>query len=326
MVSCGVSHHVHLEHAALKVLRTLGLSAVTAAAMLVWSTHAARADDLAVSWNAPLGCPDREAMREGLAQRLGRTVTFGEDAALQFSGTITARDGGYALELQIRSPTSAQERQLRARSCNELARASLVIAALLLGAGPDATPAAPSGGSASQSRSTSERTWFLVASAGVTGDLGSLATFNLGPRLGFGLGLHATRLEVAALYLPPRELHGLGPNGSAAASLQLMAANLGVCQDFLGGPSLGPCLHVEAGELRGRGLQLASVRSSSATWLVVLAGARAAFRLFDAIYWTIEMDAGLLCFRANLAIRGAGTVHREPALIGRFSTGLEARF
>lgn len=284
-----------------------------------------RADDLAVRWSAPPNCPDRESLRSGLSQRLGRPVTFGPSAPLQLSATITPQAGGYALELETRSEHGAEERHLQARSCNELARASLVIAALLLGAdtGPTET-AAPSG--ALPNPMPTPRVWSFFVRAGLVGDLGTLTSISFGPSLGLGIAVHSTRFELAGLYLPPRELNAPGLSAPASASLRLAAASIGACQEFFAGPTLAPCLRFEAGQLLGQGEHLESTLTTRSAWLAVLLGARAGIRLFDVLYWSIEVAAGLPWIRPTFAIHGVGTVHEVPALIGRLETSLEARF
>jgi hypothetical protein len=286
-----------------------------------------RADDLTVHWSAPPNCPDRESLRLGLSQRLGRPVSFGPAAALQLSATITPRPGGYALELQTRSANNSEERHLQARSCTELARASLMIAALLLGADPGpAELAAVSGSATAKPTRSAPRTWSFFVRAGLVGDLGTLAGVSFGPSLGVGIAVHSTRFELAGLYLPPQQLSAPGLSAPASASLRLAAGSIGACQEFFTGPTLAPCLRFEAGQLRGQGEHLESTLITRSAWLAVLLGARAGIRLFDFLQWSIELAAGLPWIRPTFAIHGVGPVHEVPAVFGRLETNLEARF
>jgi hypothetical protein len=316
------------RHAVAWAARPTGKLAVVANIVIAAALSAApcvRAADLDVAWSAPANCPDRESMREGLARRLGRPVSFGPDAPLQLSATITAQQGGYALELQTRSPASSDERHLQARSCNELVRASLVIAALLLGEGPSPPePAAISGTGAGPAQTPAAFGWF--ARAGLVGDFGSLTGLSLGPSLGIGLALHSTRVELAGVYLPAKDLHAPGSSGSTVATLRLAAASLGACQEFFRGPTLAPCVRVEAGQLHGQGQHLESTLTTNSTWLVFLLGARASMKLFAPLYGSIELAGGVPWNRPTFAIRGVGVVHEVPALIGRCELSLEARF
>jgi hypothetical protein len=144
--------------------------------------------------------------------------------------------------------------------------------------------------------------------------------------LGLGIAVHSTRFELAGLYLPPRELNVPGLSAPASASLRLAAASIGACQEFFAGPTLAPCLRFEAGELLGQGEHLESTLTTRSAWLAVVLGARAGVRLFDVLYWSLEIAAGLPWIRPTFAIRGVGPVHEVPALIGRLETSLEARF
>lgn len=109
------------------------------------SNAVARAHDLDVQWDVPArDCPDREQLRAGLAERLGRPLSFGPDARLRLRARIVARDGGYQLQLATRSDQTSDERTLNARTCNELLRASVLIAALSFGQRPlELEPPAP---------------------------------------------------------------------------------------------------------------------------------------------------------------------------------------
>src|SRR5262249_27775024 len=146
--------------------------AATVLTALLFSTRAVHASDVDLSWQAPAGCPDRDSLRDGLTRRLGRPIRLGGDAPVQLSGGITAVGHGYALELRTRRGEVSDRRQLQARSCNELARASLLVLSLLLveerPAGPDPARAAEPRGS-DDAASPRPR---LSARAGAVFDLG----------------------------------------------------------------------------------------------------------------------------------------------------------
>jgi len=278
----------------------------------------ASASDLEVSWNAPRGCLDRDALRQGLSRRVGREVAFGSDAQLGLSGTLVPRGAGYELDLETVSPAGTERRTLQARTCSELARATLLIAALLLSDAPDA-PAAPE-----LAVEPSKRTWFVFARAGVIGDLGSLASVSVGPGLGVGLGVDRTLIELGGLLLPSQELRA-NALARVPGTLRLMAANASVCHEFFDGPRLAPCLHFEAGSLRGRGRELANTSEASATWLSAGLGARARVRLFDELYGVADVQAGVPLVRPRFGVHGVGPVHEVPPLIGRLELSLEGR-
>ena len=222
----------------------------------------ARASDLDLRWQAPADCSDREHLREALSRKLGREVTLGSDAPLSVSGSIAAESGGYELELETRSPQGSEERRLQARSCGELVRASLLIAALLLSEGPGWSESTP------PADDTGPRDWFGYVRVRAIGDIGTLTPFSLGPGASIGLGLHRTRIELGGLWLPPRKVSVEGqPN--ASGTLQLVTGNAAVCQEFFDGPTLAPCLQFEVGQISGRGSGkgLAADYDASTLWV-----------------------------------------------------------
>ncbi len=289
---------------------------VVSALAVLCAASSALASDLDVSWTAPRDCPDRESLREGLSRRVGREVGFGADAALGVSGTIVAQGSGYELDLETRSAEGSERRTLQARSCSELARASLLIAALLLTEAPDRPAAsdADSGG----------RGWFLFARARAVGDLGSLAAASLGPGIGVGIGFGATQLELGGIWLPSQNL-AAAVDGQAPGSLQLTAASASACYEFFRGPTFGPCVQLELGRLSGRGLNLATTTAVSTTWLVGSVGARVGVRLFESLYGYADLRAGMPWMRPRFGVHGLGAVHEVPALIGRLEVSLEGR-
>ena len=281
----------------------------------------ASASDLDVTWTAPRDCPDREGLRQGLSRRLGREVVFGSDAPVGVSGSIVAQGSGYELELETRSHAGSERRTLQARSCSELARASLLIAALLLSDAPDDLRRAPL---ARKDAAPSERVWFLFARARVIGDLGSLESASVGPGLGLGFGIDRTLVEIGGLLLPSQALTATGLD-RAPASLQLMAASAGLCHAFGGGPTLAPCLHFEAGRLTARGRELAGAVEAGATWLSAAAGVRASVRLFQDWYCVADLRVGAPLGRPRFGVRGIGEVYAVPPVIGRLELSFEGR-
>jgi len=286
----------------------------------------ASASDIALSWSAPHDCPDRERVGQGLSTRLGRPVRVGDDADLAMHGVIAAQGGGYELTLETRSSAGSERRVLRARSCAELTRASLLIGALLLsahgGMGRDAP--APHHEPVAPEAAPSERGWYLAVRARSVGDLGTLAPVSVGPGLALGVGIAATYIELGAVWLPARELGGSGTT-SPVGQLQLTAASVAGCQELLREVRLGPCLQLEGGRLSGRGEALASRAQASSAWWVAALGVRAGARLWGPIYGFAYAWAGLPLIQPQFAVHGLGVVHEVPALLGRFELSLEGR-
>lgn len=96
--------------------------ALTLLAIAVAATPAA-AD---VAWEAPPGCPDADAFRAAVVERLGRELRAGEvDARL----VVSRRGARHAVVIT----TAEGERELEAASCAELAESAAVILAMTIG-------------------------------------------------------------------------------------------------------------------------------------------------------------------------------------------------
>jgi hypothetical protein len=304
------------------------IAAFTLPALLLWASSA-RASDLALEWSAPRGCPSRDGIRDGLTTRLGREVTLSTDAAVELQGTVVALGGGYSLELRTHSAHGSERRELRARSCNELARASILVAALLL------MDDAAANTTRSQARVTddlagpeSARAAFSAyARTWLRGDLGSLPAAAWGPGLALGIALNRTQLELGGTYLPAQSMRAVG-RAQSVGSMQLMAAHASACQVLIAAPELAPCLRAEVGRLQARGENLAQTASVSRLWLLGAVGLRLGFELSRGLFWQTEVAAGMPLERVRLAVRNLelNEVRRTPAVIGRLETGLVLSF
>jgi len=282
----------------------------------------AHASDLAVEWDVPAQvCPQREELQSGLSRRLQREVRFGDDAPLQLSGRVQREGAGYGLTLRTGSRSGMEERRLYARTCNELARASVLIASLMFTQNPqpgprDETSARPA---------HSERARNVYARAQLAIDLGTLPGLGFGPSLMLGVQLGRFAVELGGFALLPRTATG---SEQSAATLQLTAAAASGCMTLLHTRrvALAPCLHVEAGSLRAEARPVLEPRPSSQLWLSLGLGVRAGVELADWLVFFSELGGALPWDRSQFVVGGQGEVHRIPGLIGRFTTGLESRF
>ena len=294
------------------------------ALVLLWSALCARsahASDLTVEWDVPPRvCPDREELRSGLSRRLQREVSFGEDARLQLSGRVIAEGSGYSLALRTRSADAVEERSLRARTCNELAQASVLIASLMFARQLQPNRRADSGAARSTPGAVD-----LYARAQLALDLGTLPGIGFGPSLMLGVQLGRLSLELGGFALLPRTAQSAQ---QSETSLQLTAAAAAGCLTLLHSHAvtLAPCLHVEAGALHAEARQVRDPRPSTQLWLSLGLGVRARVELAQWLYWYSELGGALPWDRAQFVIGELGEVHRVPILVGRLTTGLGSRF
>ncbi|MEY4578277.1 MAG: hypothetical protein RL701_2980, partial [Pseudomonadota bacterium] len=295
----------------------------TAAALIVVlgvsRTASAGASDVELLWSAPQSCPGRAQLQQSLSRRVGRELAVGADAALVVDGRIVVHEQGYELSLHTQSPAGTEQRTLRAKSCAELAQASVLIAALLISPEPELT-AAPALKLARPEGNP--RAWRVGLRVRAVGDLGSLAAVRVGPGVGVGIVWGATHMELGALLLPTQATHLAGPPATQT-ELQLMAASAGLCRELLHHWTLAPCAYVEAGRLLARGPQLATPGAVGSPWLVTALALRAGLRLFEAVYVHAEGSLGVPWLRPRFAVHGAGVVHDVPVLIGRLELSLE---
>lgn len=279
-----------------------------------------RASDVDLTWVAPTrDCPDREQFRSGLATRLGREISVGADARIHVDAKIVPSSVGYGLTLRTQSEHGSQKRLLNARSCNELARAGVLIVALLF-------PERAGVVSANDEEAASDRRAGLQPRARVEWvvDLGALPLPAFGAGLTVGLGLGAASFELGGFALLPRA--GRVPNrAQPVAELQLVAAVAGACFEVVRRPGIAPCLALELGEVRGSGRGLANISNRSALWLMPSAGVRAWLELGRALQWSLGVAAGLPWDRSVFTVRDLGPVHEVPAVVARVATGLELR-
>ena len=282
----------------------------------VWWVASARASDVDLSWRAPAhGCPEHEDLLSGLAQRLEHPVTNGPDAAVHVTADVLQQEAGYVLSLRIDSKQGTEQRNLRAVGCNELAQATVLIAALFVA---DRSSLQPSAAALPEGRA---RKWYVRAQ--LIGDLGTFPAASLGPSVMVGLALADLRIELGGAHMFDQALQIAGRQ---VGYVQLTTAAAAACYGLLRRPYLAPCLVGELGRLAARGDNLAERQDRALLWAMGGASARASVELFDWLRWHAEVAAGFPWDRAQFGVAELGAAHRVASLIGRLSTGLEGSF
>jgi len=159
-------------------------------------------------------------------------------------------------------------------------------------------------------------------------DLGVLPKLAAGPALLIGVRLQRTALELGIAYLPTQSLSADGRDGSVG-QLRFLAGSIGACYAALkvGRLELGPCARVEYGRIWGRGQNLdEDTYSGGASWLALLAGARASLQLSELLSVGLELGAGVPLLEPSFSVSGLGEVHATESVVGRLSAGAELRF
>jgi hypothetical protein len=310
---------------------------------------------LALTWNAPAGCPSADNVQARISGLLGGDASAARVADVRASGQVERVDGGFRLLLSMGIAGAPSSRVIEARTCDELAGAAAIAIALLARStlndpsatsGEEPPPTSPSDSAPKSPPTPSPEPTAPAASDSATptsgpdapaGGLhavldvpiglagwGSLPSTALG--LGAGLGLRWKALRVVAwgeLWAPQNsEVAGF----TAHYALQSARAEACLVQSWHG-VELGPCLGSAVQRLKGDGVgsDVFSPSSSSTLWFSGLAGifvslptpGFATLRLFG------EASVLVSPVRPRFVIDQFGPAH-EPALAApRVSLGCE---
>jgi hypothetical protein len=242
---------------------------------------------------------------------------------------VTREAAGYVLSLRVDSKQGTEQRSLRAVGCNELAQATVLIAALFITSpltehtdGAVALPltAASSGAAAS---TQAGRAWYVRAQ--LVGDLGTFPAATLGPGFMVGLALGDMRVELGGTHVFSQTLRIAGSD-AAVGRLQLTTAAAAACFGLLRRPFVAPCLIGELGRLAASGDSLRERQDRTLLWAMAGASARASLEVLGWLRWQAEVGGGLPWDHAQFGVHELGSVHRISSLIVRLSTGLEGVF
>jgi hypothetical protein len=88
------------------------------------------AEAVALTWDAPAGCPDAAAVRRSLAGYLGEGPSVEAGAAVRAEARVTRRGGAYELVLRTATASGTTSRETTATDCAVLVDATAVIVAI----------------------------------------------------------------------------------------------------------------------------------------------------------------------------------------------------
>lgn len=308
-----------------------------------------------VQWEAPASCPNRATVVESLEHRLK-----GARGLVRVQGVLSRSDsGGFALSLTTEVDGRTAVRVLRANDCAVLTEAGVLVAAMTLDPiavasslkqsetvvaeevvpVPPLTPAprlpapartarTPVGpAEAEESAPTTPKlgpTLFRVSLEGGF-DAGATSGLSAMGGLGLGLGWHALELEATAGVVAPRTVRTA--EGAVRVDLIVGSVRAGVRlrprwerMEVLVGVGL------EAGAMRGRGLDVGAARSVPRPWVAPLMHAGARLWLLPWLAVRLRGEAAVAVERPAFILRGPGppvTLYRPPAATPRVVLGLE---
>ena len=308
----------------------------------------ARAADL--DWDAPAGCPDRDALRWRIEEALGTTLAHA--APLHFSAKVEKKSvERWLVELDVTSDSSeteAQHRELEAPSCDELVQAVSVAVALALGADrvepqaptpesksappepPAPAPPEPESKGAPQltraavpqKKSTANRSYWFAADLGPVFDIGSLPGLAPGIQGSVIAGNRALGAKLAGVALPNQEKSEAGKPGGTFTLIAVTAAACGVSPDATTIVRL--CLGSEFGRLSGKGENTTRSWTGNSSWVAPMLDLAGSWALFDdslRLYGTGGLAIPLI--RKEFVVEHYDVIHRPGKVIGRVGAGLE---
>lgn len=323
----------------------LAVAVITAGAVAPARAEPQRPSAVALTWEAPAGCPSSTRI---LAEtdRILAGSTVRTDPPIEARARVRQDGERWLLSLETRRGEAAGSRELEGESCTALGEAMIVILVLMID--PALVPETPP---RLQPEPVAQTTpppppapalvtrpapppvepagchWGRPALAlSALGDLGALPGPAGGGELGFGLRRCALGASAAVRGLAPRTGEAELDAG-AGGDLWLLAAgaDLALHAD-LGGAELGGRAGFEAGAMSGRGVGINHPDAGRALWLAAGAGASLLVPLTARLAARAGLDLVVPLRRPRFIIDDLGAVHRAAAVTGRLALGLELAF
>jgi hypothetical protein len=316
-------------------------------------TSDARADTpgepIRLSWvrdESAASCPSAQRIERGVREYLGRDP-FASSASTALEISVTRDAGSFVAVVHVRGADGALRgsRTLRSEeSCETLASAvSLAVAlfvdpdAALRPHPPLAAPAAPLPPSKPRASSTSEAGMASVprdlhapraelessssrsAIRSGSASLGAFGSIGLEPGAAVGVRIradvefsHHVHGVLSGAFVPEKK------TSDARFAFGLTNVGLGACVDVVSTArfQIGPCAHLEAGEIHAVVFTLAPLPPGGRFWSAAEVAARARIRLFSAVF--VEADAGAVVpfVRYRFAVTGeSNPVFQESVVV-----------
>ncbi len=295
---------------------------------------------LRLSWEAPSGCPQLEAVETRLRELTSALANRLDPSALVVDGRIDQVGESYRLTLLVRDGNALGTRIIASQSCADLADAAAVALGLLVSARHDSSaPTAadnlaqpdqprraelPSPPSTSSPPESERETFLVVTAPSLTGELGALPAGSLGTSLGLGVAHRGwSGGATGLLFLPTTVSNPDFPGFSARITRASLRA--AACRSVTGGSvQLAPCLNLTLEHVwaEGRGPGLDS-RSPHISWLAPGLSLRMGWLWSPKV--GLSLDTGLRCAltRPRFLVEELGELGRVGLLTGSASVSVE---
>lgn len=298
--------------------------------------------ELALEWQAPLGCPDSTWAQTRIADHLGRAIAQ-SPSPLSVRVEIIAQEAGFRLALNMGEASTRSERVIDDARCEDLAEAATLMIALAVdesaqASAPAVPPAAtpkpatdneriPALQNKPQANTQTRDRGLRIQLAGMI-DAGFLPKLGLGPALLLGLQRRRVGVYGGAYGFLPRE-----SAGERRVRVRQWAASLGGCVEVFARTRLQllPCADVQIGRVdaTGRGVTENLERHA----LFVGLGARLALklRIWGPVWVSAEPGLSVPLLRQRFVTfdttdETTRTLHTPRPVSARGSLGIELHF
>jgi hypothetical protein len=295
--------------------------------MLALVARPSHADDLdGVTWEAPEACPTEAEVRGAVRQWL--PSEGGVDLrTIHVVARVKPHATGFTLDLSFESKSGSGHETLVAARCQTLA--DIVALKVALAADPVAALESTEAGPEQPRNRRRNAPVPIRYGVRLTGGVGFGPLPGAGPAAALLASViwESARLELGAGYWFPKDAHFV-ELPTVGADLSLAAAMFRVCATpRLGSVELPTCAGLEAGDMRGVGFGVDTVRAADRAWIAVVLGPAAAIPLSDQLFLWLEGDAVLGVVRPEgYGIRNLGTLYQPGIGAARVWAGLEMRF
>jgi hypothetical protein len=299
-----------------------------------------------LSWHAPAGCPGVEDVRARIRELAGDATAT--DTPLRAEATVVRSSiGRWQLKLIVHADELVGVRELDANACEDLAAATAVNLALLLGATPPPMAAvAPAPAIAPDARVTSappprpalaarppasaepddprRSLHALLQLPLLAASIGPLPRPSWGAALAAGIQLQQWRVFVAGGAWLRQQLTAASASDTGA-HVDRIELGVRACYAFsFARFELAPCAALSLQHIwaRGEGGRV-SARTAQASWLGPALGAQARLALTDWFGLVAQLDAQLQTARPRIAIDGVGRVGQLGPAAFTFWVGSE---
>ncbi|HYJ10182.1 MAG TPA: hypothetical protein VEX18_14265 [Polyangiaceae bacterium] len=312
---------------------------------------------LRLEWTAPAGCSSAAEIEAAVARLLGTAPPPSDSPPLDVVATARPGPGGlWQGEVEMRSGAKVGRRNIQAESCQAVADATALIAALTID--PDAVtaqqappsaetssvPPAPPTASALASApppprllkattppAVSRQRLSVWAEPLVIADVGALPKPTIGAGVAGGINWNRSTLEVGAAQFAEGTATIAGTVPAAGGDFRLRAFWLAACPALQAGHfDLGVCGQVELAAMKGTGFGVSSGYENSYLWPAVGGGVLARLHLSQAFSVPLRLGLSFPLRYPTFTLKGIGEnqgrVHRPALGSGRLSLGVAVTF